>query len=229
MFHWQGLQRVTTVLVLWLVIAAMSMLGQALATPDLDKVQALALERYGVRAANTVTAWRKLLAESRTLPESEMLVAVNTFFNRRILFEDDMTVWNLPDYWATPLEFMGMGAGDCEDFAIAKYVTLQLLGVSNDKLRLIYVRARMGGATSTTSVAHMVLGYYAQPSQEPMVLDNLVSNVRPASARGDLFPVFSFNSDGLWVAGAEASSADPTARLSHWRGVLERMGKEGFR
>jgi predicted transglutaminase-like cysteine proteinase len=228
MSHWQRLQKVTTVL-LWLAIAVMLVWGQVWATPDADKVQALALERYGARAANTVAAWRKLLAESKNLPEAEVIVIVNTFFNRRILFEDDMAVWNQPDYWATPLELMGQGAGDCEDFAIAKYVTLQILGVSNEKLRLIYVRARMGGATSSTSVAHMVVGYYSQPQQEPMVLDNLVGSVRPASARSDLLPIYSFNSDGLWVGGAATSSADPTARLSHWRGVLERMGQEGFR
>jgi hypothetical protein len=75
----------------------------------------------------------------------------------------------------------------------------------------------------------MVVGYYSQPQQEPMVLDNLVGSVRPASARSDLLPIYSFNSDGLWVGGAATSSADPTARLSHWRGVLERMGQEGFR
>ena len=204
---------------LWLIFAI------SIAAPDLDKTQALALQRYGAPAAETVANWRRLIEETRPLPEAEKLNRVNTFFNRRILFKSDLEVWNQEDYWATPLEFMGMGAGDCEDFAIAKYVTLQMLGIGNERLRLIYVRAKSG---STASIAHMVLGFYPQPTEEPLILDNLISSVRPASQRSDLSPVFSFNNDGLWVGGAAASAADPTTRLSRWRDVLDRMRQEGL-
>ena len=92
---------------------------------------------------------------------------------------------------------------------------------------MIYVRAQIGGASSTTSVAHMVLGYYAQPNGEPLILDNLIGSVRPAANRTDLQPVFSFNSEGLWTPGATASTSDPTTRLSRWRDVLDRMRQEG--
>lgn len=197
----------------------------SIAAPDLDKTQALALERYGARGAETVVAWRRMLEDSRALADTEKVNRVNTFFNRRIAFESDSVIWHQEDYWATPLEFMGRAAGDCEDFAIAKYVSLQLLGVGNDHLRLIYVRAKIG---TTVSVAHMVLGYYVQPTEEPLILDNLISSVRSASQRPDLSPVFSFNSDGLWVGGATTSSADPTTRLSRWRDVLERMRQDGL-
>lgn len=203
-------------------------LGGSLAAPNLDKTQALALERYGQHAADTVAAWRRMLEESRPLGEPKKLETVNTFFNRHILFEDDMVVWQQADYWASPLEFMGRGAGDCEDFAIAKYMSLLLLGVPNERLRMIYVRARSGGPSSHQSQAHMVLGYYAQPLAEPLILDNLIGSIRPATQRADLTPVFSFNNEGLWVPGASASAADPTARLSRWRSVLERMKQEGL-
>jgi predicted transglutaminase-like cysteine proteinase len=203
-------------------------LGTSLAAPNLDKTQSLALERYGKRAADTVAAWRRMLEEVRPLSEPEKLDAVNAFFNSRILFEDDMVVWQQADYWASPLEFMGRGAGDCEDFAIAKYMSLLLLGMPNERLRMIYVRAHFGGPNSRQSQAHMVLGYYAQPLAEPLILDNLIGNIRPAAQRADLTPVFSFNNEGLWVQGATASAADPTARLSRWRGVLERMKQEGL-
>jgi len=203
-------------------------LGATLAAPNLDKTQALALEHYGQHAADTVIAWRRMLEEARSLGEPEKLEAVNAFFNRRILFEDDMVVWQQADYWASPLEFMGRGAGDCEDFAISKYISLLLLGVPNERLRMIYVRASFGGPNSRQSQAHMVLGYYAQPLAEPLILDNLIGSIRPAAQRTDLTPVFSFNNEGLWVPGATASAADPTARLSRWRGVLERMKQEGL-
>jgi predicted transglutaminase-like cysteine proteinase len=210
----------------WTVRACLlAMLGATIASPDFDKTQALALQRYGPRAAETVAAWRRLIEESRDQPDAEKLNRVNTFFNRRVLFEDDVVVWQQLDYWATPLEFMGRGAGDCEDFSIAKYITLQMLGIGNDRLRLIYVSARTG---TTASIAHMVLGFYARPSDEPLILDNLITSVRPASMRGDLSPVFSFNGAGLWVGGAATSSADPTTRLSRWRDVLERMRQEGL-
>jgi predicted transglutaminase-like cysteine proteinase len=220
-FRWRATALSTWALVLslWLIFAP------SIAAPDLDKTQALARERYGVRAAEIIAAWRRLMADSRNLPDSDKLNKVNTFFNRQMLFEDDLVVWGQADYWATPLEFMGRGAGDCEDFVIAKYITLQMLGIDNERLRLIYVRAKIG---STASVAHMVLGFYPQPTEEPLILDNLISSVRPASQRPDLSPVFSFNNNGLWVGGATASTADPTTRLSRWRDVLDRMRQEGL-
>lgn len=207
------------------LLVVLVVLGASVAAPDLDKTQALALQRYGSRASETVVAWRRLIEESRALPDADKLDKVNTFFNRRILFESDAVIWQQEDYWATPLEFMGRGTGDCEDFSIAKYVTLLMLGIGNDRLRLIYVRARIG---STTTVAHMVLGFYPQPTDEPLILDNLISSVRPASMRSDLAPVFSFNSAGLWVGGGTSSLADPTTRLSRWRDVLDRMRQEGL-
>lgn len=203
----------------WLVLTL------CIAAPDLDKTQALALQRYGARTAETVGAWRRLIEESRTLPDSDKLNKVNSFFNRRVLYETDAVVWQQEDYWATPLEFMGRATGDCEDFAIAKYMTLLMMGINNQHLRLVYVRYKSG---ATAPIAHMVLGYYPQPTEEPMILDNMISSVRPASQRSDLSPVFSFNSEGLWAGSATTSSADPTARLSRWRDVLERMRQDGL-
>lgn len=195
------------------------------AAANVDKIQSLAQQRYGARAAETIGAWNKMMEEARNLSDTEKVNKVNTFFNRRMLYQTDMEVWQQEDYWATPLEFMGRGTGDCEDFAIAKYTTLQMLGITNPHLRLVYVRLKLG---STPPIAHMVLGYYAEPADEPLILDNMISSVRPASMRTDLSPVFSFNSEGLWTPGAAASTADPTSRLSRWRDVLERMRQEGF-
>lgn len=209
----------------WLVAVLLTLGLSVVATPHLDLMQRLAQERYGPSAAETVAAWRRMMDEARSQPVEQQLNLVNTFFNRRILYALDSQVWGHNDYWASPLEFMGRGTGDCEDYSIAKYVTLKLLGVPNERLRLIYVRARTAGALTE---AHMVLGYYEDPTGEPLILDNLITSVRPASRRNDLSPVFSFNSRGLWVAGQQQSSADPTARLSRWREVLERMSKEGL-
>jgi len=213
--------------------AALFLLGltvSVIAATDLDKMFALAQQRYGTNGSKTVQQWRNLLNQARGLPESEKIKRVNAFFNSRIAFRDDQEVWGQADYWATPLETMGRGAGDCEDFTIAKYATLKLLDIPIERMRLIYVRAQIGGPHSSISQAHMVLGYFVQPGDEPLILDNLVTDIFPASRRTDLYPVFSFNSEGLWVgnnqSGNPASSA--TARLSRWRGVLERMRQEGL-
>ncbi|HJV28535.1 MAG TPA: transglutaminase-like cysteine peptidase [Aromatoleum sp.] len=211
----------------WAAVGA-AMIGLSIAAPDLDRMQQIARERYGAAAGESVSAWRRMLADAKAVDEQDRLARVNTFINRTTAFEDDSVVWNQPDYWATPLETLAKKAGDCEDFAIAKYVSLRLLDVPAEKLRLIYVRASIGAPGSGVSQAHMVLGYYPSPEAEPLILDNLIGDIRPAARRPDLFPVFSFNDQGLWVGGSSSSSADPTTRLSRWRSVLERMRQEGL-
>lgn len=196
------------------------------ALPNAEKLLQLAQARYGSPAVLAVNQWREVVVKSQGLPEGEQITRINDFFNRRITFLDDAVVWGKNDYWATPLETMGRGQGDCEDFAIAKYVSLRSLGVPLAKLRLTYVRAQTGGI----SQAHMVLAYYPWPNAEPLILDNLISDIRPASRRGDLFPVFSFNSEGLWVGSgpSEKPSGSATARLSRWRELIARMQEEGI-
>lgn len=196
------------------------------AAPDLDKMLQLAQQRYGAQGTQAVQQWRALLRESQGLSEADKLHRVNEFFNRRIDFRDDKEIWGVADYWATPLESLGRAMGDCEDFSIGKYITLKMLGIPVERMRLIYVRAQIGGPHSTLSQAHMVLGYYASPGAEPLILDNLLTEVRPAGRRPDLHPVFSFNSEGLWAGATAAGSA--TARLSRWRDVLSRMQSEGL-
>ena len=195
---------------------------------DFSLIGRRAEQLYGMQSSGreNLDAWQRLLHEQGSAGELEKLQAVNRFFNLRLRFHDDSELWHVRDYWATPVEALYKGAGDCEDFAIAKYVSLRLLGIPAAQLRLIYVRARIGGPRSGHSQAHMVVGYFPAPGAEPLLLDNLIGEIRPASRRPDLFPVFSFNGEGLWVGGELA--ADPSARLSRWRDVLDRMQREGL-
>ncbi|MFO7646590.1 transglutaminase-like cysteine peptidase [Halomonas sp. 3H] len=182
--------------------------------------------RYGQGGLAVLEEWFALLDRLRGADLQTRLREVNAFFNRRVRWVDDIDNWGHEDFWATPLETMGQGQGDCEDYSIAKYVTLKQLGVPGQQLRMIYVRARIGRSQITQ--AHMVLGYYETPGAEPLILDNLVPSITPASQRTDLDPLFSFNSQGLWAGGSEQSRADPLARLSRWRSVIERMREQGF-
>lgn len=208
-----------------LIFGALSLLASA--DINSQKMRTTMQARYGADGVALLGAWDKMLSDSSTLDNSQKVIKVNEFFNRHIRYSDDVSLWQKTDYWATPLETLGMRAGDCEDFTIAKYLSLLELGVSQDQLRLIYVRAQIGGSQSRRFQAHMVLGYYATPDAVPLILDSLISRIEPASKRSDLHPVFSFNSEGLWIGNKQAQ-ADPTARLSRWRDLLARVRAEGF-
>lgn len=166
--------------------------------------------------------WQALIADSQDLPEKDKLEAVNKFFNSNVQFIDDIMLWGKEDYWATPVEMLAIGAGDCEDYSIAKYFTLKALGVNEDKLRITYVKAVEIGQ------AHMVLTYYETNRAVPLVLDNLITDIEPASRRGDLVPVYSFNGAGLWLAKSrgEGQRVGDSSRLSLWQDLEKRM-REG--
>lgn len=171
-----------------------------------------------------------MLHDNQSAADLEKLRRVNEFFNRRVQFGDDQQIWGKSDYWATPMETLAKGAGDCEDFAIAKYFSLLSLGIPVQQLRLIYVKARIGGPASTLQQAHMVLAYYASPDAEPLVLDNLITEIRAASRRPDLQPVFSFNSEGVFAGAASNAAAGPggISGISRWQELLQRAHAEGF-
>jgi predicted transglutaminase-like cysteine proteinase len=201
-------------------------LGLALAELDFVTLQQQLIARFGPARLVLLKDWQAQLEASKKLPEAEKLKRLNDFFNRNIVFGEDITIWNQTDYWATPLETIGRGQGDCEDFAIVKYYSLRLAGIPVNKMRLIYVKAKQGN----NSRAHMVLAYYASPTAEPLVLDNLDPAMKPASKRPDLTPVFSFNSQGIYagVAGTTAASAGGTGKLSRWEELMQRARAEGF-
>jgi predicted transglutaminase-like cysteine proteinase len=199
--------------------------GTVLANWDFALIIRNAEKHYGDLgdAKARIEDWSQLINSSQSLPETKQLTSVNNFFNQQLRFVDDSINWRQNDYWATPIESLVKGAGDCEDFAIAKYFTLRRLGVPSEKLRITYVKAL------TLNQAHMVLTYYTSPSAVPLVLDNLIGEIRPASQRKDLLPVYAFNAEGLYLPGAAAGKrASDSKRLSRWQDLLKKMREEGF-
>jgi predicted transglutaminase-like cysteine proteinase len=212
----------------WVACVVVGLLCPGMAPQAWDAERMLAAARkLSPRAATEVQSLQPLLTQALGLDEPGQLKSVNEFFNRRVLFRDDTEVWGQVDYWASPLETLHKGQGDCEDYAVAKYFSLLALGMPSSKLRMVYVRAQIGGPQGIVQ-AHMVLAYYAVPGAEPMILDNLITELRPASRRPDLVPVFSFNSEGLWQGVGTQSAGDPAARLSRWRELLAKARAEGF-
>ncbi|SHO42525.1 transglutaminase-like cysteine peptidase [Desulfopila aestuarii] len=174
--------------------------------------------QYGNPAKRRLLAWQALIRDDSATSDKEKMDNVNRFFNQ-LRFVNDKKLWGKSDYWATPVEFLSRGAGDCEDFALAKYFTLKALGVEEEKLNMTYVKAL------ELNQAHMVVTYYAVPNAIPLVLDSLVSDIQPATSRKDLLPVYSFNGTGLWLAKArgKGQQVGGSDRLKRWQDLLSRM------
>ncbi|MBB1391483.1 transglutaminase-like cysteine peptidase [Shewanella sp. SG44-6] len=176
-------------------------------------------QRYGEDRLEDFSDWRDTIAEGSTLSDMDRLHLANQFANRRIRFVSDNDHWQKSDYWATPLESLGSKGGDCEDFAIFKYFTLKAMGIDESKMRLMYVRALL------INEPHMVLIYFENPKAMPLVLDNLKTQILPASQRRDLKPVYSFNGQGLWLAKAQGlGSNKPTSGgTKNWTDLINRI------
>lgn len=174
---------------------------------------------YGERAAKRGNAWFKMMENSYNLKEAEKLHNVNGFFNL-LRFIDDIKLWGDRNYWATPIEFIGVNGGDCEDFAIAKYFTLLELGVPDEKMRITMVKA------VRLNQYHMVVAYYETPGSVPLILDNLDGRIKLASQRQDLIPVYSFNGKQLWLNKEKGQGvvAGKSQRLKRWTNLNQRMG-----
>lgn len=174
-------------------------------------------------ARQRIDEWAALLKQPSQGTIHDTLNRVNQFFNARMAFRDDIVVWKQQDYWATPIEFLRQGPGDCEDFALAKYFTLREMGVPANQLRITYVKAL------ELNQAHMVVTWYSTPTAIPLVLDNLKTAILPATQRTDLLPVYAFNGEGLWLpqSGGNKRVGD-SKRLSRWQDLLTRMRAEGF-
>lgn len=176
---------------------------------------------YGNYARQRVLIWYQLINGNNDVRALEKLELVNNFFNQ-LAFVNDSELWGQEDYWATPLQMISSNGGDCEDYSIAKYFTLRKMGIPEERMRLTYVKALQ------LDQAHMVLTYFPTPDSEPLILDNLVTDIRLASERTDLLAVYSFNGNGLWLAKKKGADerVGRSERLSRWREVIARINDE---
>ena len=174
----------------------------------------------GPQAAARVSRWFALIEQGKSAPDPARLRLANNFFNGA-RFTTDPAVWQQQDYWATPIEFLIKDAGDCEEFAIAKYFTLSRMGIAEDALRITYVKAL------TLNQPHMVLAWYPAPDAEPLILDNIEPRILPASQRTDLIPVYSFNGTTLWLARTrkEQVVSGSANQLEQWRELRRRLSE----
>ena len=208
-------------LISFVLISFFSLFSTASKTFNITESQLNSIEnKFGIQGKNRVEEWDAMLESSKEETTLNKIKNVNDFFNK-ITYKTDLSHWRQKDYWATPFEFMGSGAGDCEDYAIAKYFSLIKLGIPDEKLRITYVSYKK--ANSKFEQAHMVLTYYHKTGVEPVVLDNIDKTLQVASKRTDLKPVYSFNASGLWQAKTKGEARVGNNELKSWKDLISRF------
>jgi predicted transglutaminase-like cysteine proteinase len=174
-------------------------------------------KKYGPKAKRRVLLWDQMLQSAKGKSTLQKLKIVNDFFNK-VPYKRDLTHWKQKDYWASPFEFLGTGAGDCEDYAIAKYFALRKLGIPDENLKITYVKLARSG--TKFEEAHMVLNFYLKQNKPPVVLDNVNKRLVLATNRKDLTPVYSFNAIGLFDAQNKGKGEN---KLKNWQSMMERI------
>lgn len=134
-------------------------------------------------ASRSSAAWRKAVAEARAAPPGKAIDHVNRIVNK-VRYSPDSRVWGRSDYWAAPSELFTRG-GDCEDFAIAKYMLLKDLGVSASRMRIIITRD------------HAVLA--VNDNGQTRILDNRRSQTYRLNSAMVTRAVFVINDRTWWV------------------------------
>jgi predicted transglutaminase-like cysteine proteinase len=141
------------------------------------------------RTGCRIDDWNQLVGSLRGWDVPTQLVLLNQYVNRHPYVEDRVN-WRQLDYWATPLQFLAR-SGDCEDFAITKYLVLRELGMDVDDMRIVIVRDRVRG------IAHAVLAVYVDG--RALILDNQRDEVVVADLISNYVPVYSLNERGWWL------------------------------
>lgn len=154
-------------------------------------------------------AWQRMIRDQAGRDRRAQLDAVNRFLNDW-RYRDDAYNYGRRDYWASPLEFF-LRSGDCEDYAIVKYVTLRELGFAAEELRLVVVHDTL------RDLAHAVLAVYL--GDQVYILDNLATAALPQEELAQYVPYYSINENTRWahvkpveaLVATSASGHAPTA------------------
>jgi predicted transglutaminase-like cysteine proteinase len=115
--------------------------------------------------------------------------AVNSAINESIRYQSDLEHHGMIDKWSAPLATLKSGTGDCEDYAIAKYVALRQLGIPAANLKVLLVR------DTFSNQDHAVLAVRRDASW--LLLDNRWSQMIESSASPRLMPLFALGEDGV--------------------------------
>lgn len=178
--------------------------------------------------------WSRFVGYVNSLPQGHRAGHVNLVVNG-LRYQSDVQATGQEDRWDTPLEFLARGAGDCEDFAIAKYFLLLESGVAPELVKLAFVfytgdAKTLGSVAASPKRTHVVVLLSEHVGdRRPLVLDAL-PQVVPLSEREDLHLVFDFGADGSYSSAVSEQVASTRAierMLERWDGVIDRMRAAG--
>ena len=133
--------------------------------------------------------WQELLVELRSVPVREQIEEVNRYMNRARYIVDPVN-YRMPDYWATPAQFF-VNQGDCEDYAIAKYLSLRALDYPLDHMRVVVLM------DENLRIAHALLAVYQDG--DILILDNQISRTISHSRIQHYRPIYSINEQAWWM------------------------------
>ncbi len=134
-------------------------------------------------------SWAKFINGAKDLDPMAQLQAVNDFMNRAPYVVDEIN-WGVKDYWETPGQFFAR-FGDCEDYAIAKYLSLRALGFDSAQMRVVVLQ------DLNLKVAHAVLS--VEIDGQTWILDNQIKGVIEAERIRHYRPVYSVNEESWWL------------------------------
>ena len=150
-----------------------------------------AIKNGGNTSKNRIMDYNDFINSCRNDPQDKQLNKINFYLNG-LLSQYDAVIKKQEDDWATPKEFLMVGYGDCEDYAIIKYYSLIKLGFDEKKLFVTVVKEKFYGGH------HMVLTYFKNENESPLVLDNLSFKILDLKTRSDLQAQYFINSTGVY-------------------------------
>ena len=132
--------------------------------------------------------WNKKLKSLRNKSLLTQVKAVNYYMNN-VKYVTDPVNWGKKDYWSTPYQFY-VKDGDCEDYAITKFMSLRALGVPNEDMRIVILN------DANIRTIHAVLAVYID--DKIYILDNQVSKVLKDTDIHHYEPIYSINEKNWW-------------------------------
>jgi predicted transglutaminase-like cysteine proteinase len=157
--------------------------------------------------------WAHLVDTLRGLPLRERVLQVNALLNR-VPYVPTQRNWGVSGYWETPYEFLARG-GQCQDYAIAKYLALEEAGVSTDALRFVVAYDRLSGLDHAVDIVTV--------DGTPLVLDSQVQDVTPAMGNRRYRPYYALNDRGWWVY--DVSDSDTLPPVTNFAGGGFRLAR----
>ncbi len=132
--------------------------------------------------------WQDFLETLQGMGTMQKIREVNRYMNEAPYIRDPIN-WGVADYWESPREFF-LKNGDCEDYAIMKFLSLRRLGFSNSQMRVVVLKDQH------LRVHHSVLAVYV--GGQIYILDNQIKQVVKQERIKHYKPIYSINETNWW-------------------------------